>query len=319
MKKNNASLCVLISEGVKSLFCKKREKSKKLLVLESLYVRSEFREEIKYEYFSLRKGEEIEFLFESKLVGKTDDCLVFADLNLKAGSRYFQVDFIIVQDDAASIYEIKGVTGAHVYGREYFETDKDYRPDNPLEQLTKCKNRVREIFRRYGIHLKVEGYVVFMDPGFWLYGMPKLSEFILPGQVDQHIDSIQKSTHCRVKNPQKIINALYEASIPEYPYTEYPPYTFAGMRKGLYCKECFSFAVAFIGHDYCCKKCGFCQPVREGVVDAAREFQRLFPETKITTGRIYDWLGGTVDYKRIQRTLQESFERHGKTSGTYYR
>lgn len=281
-------------------------------------MRSEFREEIKYEYFSLRKGEEIEFLFERKLVGKTDDCLVFADLNLKAGSRYFQVDFIIVQDDAASIYEIKGVTGGHVYGREYFETDKDYRPDNPLEQLTKCKNRVREIFRRYGIHLKVEGYVVFMDPGFWLYGMPKMSEFILPSQVDQHIDSIQKSTYCRVKNPQKVINALYEASIPEYPYTEYPPYTFAGMKKGLYCKECFSFAVAFSRHYHCCKKCGYRQKTTERMVDAIREFQRLFPKEKIKSSNIYEWLGGTISQKRIRTCLKNNFKRTGKTKETFY-
>lgn len=297
---------------------KKRTRPTNLIMMESLFCRMKLKPEDKYYYFSLRKGYEKECLYDKLINGKVDDCMVFNDLTFKSGQRYFQIDSLIIQENIAFIYEIKGFSGSYFYGEEFFSSKKEYQPDNPLNQLVKTKNRLREIFKARGINLQIEGYIIFINSEFTLYNLPEIPSFILPSQIHEHIDNIQKSTCCKVKDQERIIQVLHEEHVLEYPYKELPPYTFEELKKGLYCKKCFSFDLEYGRRKYTCRKCSYQQIMIQRILEAVEEYRILFSEEKITTSQIYRWCGEEIKLDRIKYCLKKNFQAIGKNKATYY-
>jgi hypothetical protein len=85
----------------------------------------------------------------------------------------FQIDSLIISQEAIYPFEIKSFEGDYYYKSEgfFFMASKE-EIKNPLNQLNRSYSLLRPLLKKLGIYLPVEGNVTFVNPEFPLYQAP---------------------------------------------------------------------------------------------------------------------------------------------------
>ncbi|WP_087974286.1 nuclease-related domain-containing protein [Oceanobacillus rekensis] len=297
---------------------KSRKKSNELLIMELLNRRRHLASNDRHHYFSLKKGYEGELLFD-RLTKKLDcECLILNDLLLKVNNTTFQIDSLIITQGKVFIYEVKNFEGDY-----YYESDKLYKKPqlevmNPLFQLNRTESLLRQLLLSLGYKPQIDAFIIFINPKFTLYQAPLDKTIILPTQLNQYMETLNKTPSKITEKHKKIADQLLALNNPDSPYKQIPSYDYDQLRKGITCLKCYSYSVTIEKRKCVCHDCGNKEPVTVAVLRSVQEFKLLFPNEKVTTNIVEEWCQVVPSKKSIRRILSSNFRMVGVHRWTSY-
>ncbi|MDN3018409.1 nuclease-related domain-containing protein [Paenibacillus sp. BSR1-1] len=299
---------------------KPRIESKELKILRILNTRMELTADEKKHYFNLKKGYEGEVQFDLLTEQLQNKCYILNDLLLKAGNTSFQNDTVILFQETIHLFEVKNYEYDLIFKTNRLESFSGKEYQNPLDQLNRNTLLLRQLLQNMGYNIPIKGYVIFINPEFTLYQSPPNEPIIHPTQLKKFMKKLN-SQPSKLSNKHKLLaEKLVSLHQVESTYTVLPTYSFERMRKGLTCEICNSFEVSISvsGGKMSCNDCGSEEEVESAILRCVEEIKLLFPDKKITTNCVFEWCGGAVSKKKINRLLTKKFKRMGQGKYSYY-
>jgi hypothetical protein len=117
---------------------------------------------------------------------------------------------------------------------------------------------------------------------------------------------------------QKLAEQLILLHKDGLPFKMIPSYGFSQLKKAMTCAKCNSFIVSLKGNKCICEQCGHEEKVESAVLRSVEELMLLFPDLKITTSLVYDWVQLIECKKRITRILKRNYKMLGAYKGAYF-
>ncbi|TVP92989.1 nuclease-related domain-containing protein, partial [Alkalibacterium sp.] len=236
---------------------KEREKSKLLKGLNILDNRLELNETDKRYLINLQKGFNGEQFFDASVRKVMDkEVIILNDLFLRNKGISFQIDSMILTSDTLFVFEIKNFSGKYIRNSDGFSTVKGYEVANPLIQLSRMESFVHQLLNEWKIISKVEANVLFIDPSFSLYNARIEDPIILPNQLEEYLESINRKSKVLNREQYYLANNFIKLHENEVPHErQLPYYSYEELKKGLSCKSCGSFNMLITQRSCYCKSC----------------------------------------------------------------
>ncbi|SEI60774.1 Nuclease-related domain-containing protein [Alkalibacterium gilvum] len=298
---------------------KKREKSKLLIGLNYLDKRTKLDNTDKRYLINLEKGYEGEERFDTLVkTYLTGEALVINDLLIENKGNVFQIDALIVTTDTLYLYEIKNYKGDFQMNSGQLSYTSGQEIRNPLTQLKRTKELLRQLVKEWGLSYRIEANVLFINETFTLYNANVEDSIIFSTQIKDAL--IKLNTKCKRLTKQcnyladKLIDMHKEESLFQ---KQLPLYNKKELKTGVVC-SCGSFNLIITQRSCYCKVCYKQLSIEELLIGSIEEFKYLFPEQKVTTSTINEWCGNRVNHRKIRHILQTHLMAYGKNSGTYY-
>jgi hypothetical protein len=300
---------------------KDRMESDEIKILRILNTRMNLTVDQQKYYFYLVKGFEGEVQFDLLTEKLQNDCYILNDLLLEVNNTIFQLDTLIIYQEAIYQFEVKNYEGDFCYEKDSFNRISGKERQDPLDQLKRSKSLLRQLLQNLGYNtVPIEGYVVFINPDFTLFQAPKDLPFILPTQLNRFLKKLNVKTSILNNRHKNLADKLVSLHQTESPYTRarIPAYEYDKLKKGFTCKVCNSFSISVHGRMIICDVCGCNELVESAVIRGVGEIKLLFPNRKITTNVIHDWCRVVECKKRISRILGKNFNLIGFGQWSYY-
>ena len=211
---------------------------------------------------------------------------------------------------------MKNYEGVHTWGAEKFTKSTGTVLENPHLQLLKTKVKLEILLQSMACQMKVEAYVIFINPEFTLLGAQENEYYVLPSQMQSFFRNMQMKSRPNA-DQQRLANALMKMHNPDYPANKMPEYRYEELHKGLCCPSCSALIISFVGHYMRCPACGERMNVKKLIKNNIDDFRILFSNQKVTTNLMLDWCG-SGDKDRIYRVLRENYLPKGINHGRYY-
>jgi hypothetical protein len=302
--------------GVSAIAYKERTKPKLLRIYEVLSNRMILSSDDHYYHLHLDKGFDGEYGLDGLTEPLSSHCLVLNDLQLEFRKSSFQVDTLLICTDKIRLYEVKNYEGVHTWADDKLLKSTGVYLENPWVQLQRTKVKLELLLQSLSCQMKVEAYVVYINPEFTLLEAKADGNYLLPSQVPLHFRSLQTKETPSFEQ-RRLAERLLQLHNPDYPPHMKPVYCYEDLRKGIGCPACGTVAEAFHGHFIKCQTCGERMNVKKAIKKNIEDFRLLFPDEKLTTNRMLDWCG-SGDKDRIYRILRESYQPKGNAHGRYY-
>jgi len=187
-----------------------------LKVLRILNNRMDLTSEQEKYYLYKEKGFEGEVQFDLLTEQLQSDCLILNDLLLEVNNTFFQIDTLILFQEIIYLFEVKNYEGDYCYRKERFETISGKEIKNSLDQLNRSTSLLRQLLQKFGYHLTIEAYVVFINPEFFLYQAPTDKPIIYPAQLPQLMRKLNNE-------PSKLLTGLQRLRINSFHCTRLNP------------------------------------------------------------------------------------------------
>ncbi|WP_034549739.1 nuclease-related domain-containing protein [Carnobacterium funditum] len=283
----------------------KRSKPISLVIMESLARRTTLSKKDTHYLNSLQKGFEGELAFDRMAAKLGAGCTVINDLLLQPKmSNAFQIDSLVLIGQTVYLYEIKNYSGEYCYGPEMLLKKPDFEVSNPLIQMQSSKNKLKIFLRELGYTLKVKAYVVYVHPEFTLFHAPENEAILLPTQLKSHFAKLNKETELLAESAHRFVETLMLYKIESTPFVEdIPKYDFNTLKKGVRCESCGSFDLVNYRQNYQCYDCSYKNTFHSAILNTIKEYQQLFPDSKLSTRIIYRWCNETASKNRIKTAL----------------
>lgn len=304
------------------MITKPRFESSELLTLRYLSPRISLSEKEKQYYLNLEKGYEGERLFDQNMVPRLADWLFVNDLRLEHHHSYFQIDSIGITQETLYLLDIKNFDGDFIVEKDVWKSLTGTELKNPLHQLARCETLFKKFVQAKGMHFSIKSFLIFINPHFTLYQSPLNPSIIFPTQIERFITTLQ-SEKTNLSNKHRNVSDLLISSHQEkYPYSSSPHYNYNEIAKGIVCSSCNSLITTVSDWErlgkLVCSKCFFNEDQEKAILQCVKEIQVLFPDRKISTVEIFNWCGGLISKKKIQRVLTQNYQRQGQGKFSYY-
>lgn len=288
---------------------KKRKKSDQLKILESINSRTQLSHQQEQYLLNLKKGFEGEVLFD-KLIDKHlgTEAIVLKDRMISCNGSTAQIDALIATGNALYLYEVKNYEGEYIQLSGQFRRLKGQEFICPSVQLNRTEKVLQQLLNQWTESPEIRSFVIFVNPAFTLYDAKISNPFILPPQITGHFEELKNSQIQPSKNIMRIVNKLQHESTSGDKYRGTPQhYAYHELRKGLLCSSCHSFNLKLTQRQAVCRDCGRKNKNDTLLLNHIDELSLLFPEMKITTSLVYDWIDGKMIKRRVGRLLKSLY------------
>lgn len=291
--------------------------------LESLEKRKglDLKEQKLYERY--KSGHEGEVYLEQFLSEKLNPGPVkLFDLRFVLESNECQIDCLLIFERECVLIEVKNYAGDY-----YMKEDGMYmlfshaKINNPFMQLDRAENMLNGLFKKAHIPLTVRSVIIFTNLNFYLYQDSPKIKAVYRSQLDRFVNGLNALSCQLNNNHQKIIEVLKAKQLETSSYEKRVDCDYEKLPKGMTCRECNGW-MEVLGEagrkNMICKKCKHVESMEDTLMRNVREFNILFSDRKITVSTIYDWTGGNLSHKKIQKILLKHCIVQGSTKGRYY-
>ncbi|MDR6998241.1 nuclease-related domain-containing protein [Neobacillus niacini] len=267
---------------------------------------------------SLIKGFEGEVQFDLLVDQLQSKPLILNDLFLEVGNTKFQIDSSLIFQETLHFFEVKNFEGDYIYDHENFHSVSGNPIQNPLDQLKRSKVLLRQLLKKLGYNLPIEGHVIFINPEFLLYKAPSELPFIFSSQINRFMKKLDTKSSKINQWHMTIASQLAALHLDKLSLIKLPSYQHAPLKVGPICKVCNSFSVSPQGHSLFCHDCGCSETAESAVLRYVEELKLLFPLRKITTNEVFYWCGGVISKKRICKILGKYLQIQGVHQWTFF-
>ncbi|WP_343223143.1 nuclease-related domain-containing protein [Mesobacillus maritimus] len=249
------------------MLLKRRTESTELLGLRYLNTRMDLPTKDKFHYLNLEKGYEGERRFDLLIEGLAEERYIINDLLLEVNNSYFQIDTMIISQEAIHLLEIKNYQGDF-----YLESDKLYAVannreyKNPIDQLKRSTALLHQLLRDLKLSYPIESVAIFNNPEFTLYQAPMNYPIILPTQLNRFLKDLNGNPSKLNDGHKKLAQKLISLHKNHNPFTVLPNYSYGQLQPGVYCKNCFSFLISVENNKLVCNHCGCHEEIAPAVL-----------------------------------------------------
>ncbi|WP_035051326.1 nuclease-related domain-containing protein [Carnobacterium pleistocenium] len=300
------------------MLLKERTKSVTHRLLESLNFRMNLPAEEKVNYENQVKGFAGEKQFDAYMNQSNQSGLVLNDLVLTYRNTVFQIDSLLITTDVVYLYEVKNYAGPYFYREESFFTESGYKILNPLRQIDRSATFLHNVLLSLGYQLPIQPLIVFINPEFNLYSLLPNKLFLFSNQLPKYLHTLSNQNFSTTNKQLELGKKLSELHNETYRPDKLPNYDFDQLKKGILCPVCFSASYRDTRQTYFCAVCAHKETITSAIERSILEFRLLFPDSPITTNRIYQWCGASYSKERIRLILKMTYRRHLSRQMTYY-
>lgn len=300
------------------MILKERTKPEELVILQTLKSRMDLAEKDAQNLYTLEKGYDGEVQFDHWFTNHRVESLIINDLLLEVNGTHFQIDSLVITQDRLHLFEVKNLEGDYYLDGDKFKTVAGSETKNPLHQLSRAESLFKQLQKNLGFYIPLEPHLVFINPEFALLQAPLNSPIILPNQLNRFMDKMNRISSKLTSKHTKLAETLLSLHIKKSPFTRIPAYEFELLRKGIICGSCGGSMDSYGRNKSICSHCGQTENIESTVLRMVRDFKLLFPENKITTKEIYQWIGGISSKKALSRILKENLSYQGDFNRRYY-
>ncbi|GEK90977.1 nuclease-related domain-containing protein [Alkalibacterium kapii] len=301
------------------MIIKERSKSISHLILESLNKRSRLTSLEKTQYDNQVKGYSGEKAFDLKAAKTNLPGLMINDLLLSTRDTYYQIDSLLVTDDHIYLYEIKNYYGQYHYTNGTLHNETGYSLQNPVAQAERKRIYLQNLLISIGYRLDISNHVVFINPDFYIYDLPKIPGILFAGQLAKHFESIIESTPDQKKTNASLAKKLVRMHDLTYRPGNLPEYHYEKLKKGVFCPNCLSLSVKATRQTQICSVCGHKEKAVDAINRLVEELQLLFPERPLTKRLVYDWCDEAFTLYQIKTVLKENYRLYPAGRSSYYK
>lgn len=295
--------------------------SLELQILTYLHSRMNLSHEDQQNYHNLRKGHLGELNFYDFMQEKLkNNCIQLYSLLLEENNNAFQIDALYITQNTIYLFEVKNFEGDfYIKGDQWYAVTSRKEIRNPVHQLKRTELLLRQLLLKLDFHhMKIESFVVFINPEFTLYQAPLNLPFILPTQLHRLAKRLNSMSTSINAGHTKLARQLISAQADPTPYMKLPKYNFSQLKKGIVCSVCSEFLSYFNRNTLVCQHCGSIENIESAIIQSVKEFSLLFPEERITTTMIHEWCRVIKSKKAIRRILQKNLKQRGGKKFSYF-
>src|SRR5690625_2252166 len=271
-------------------------------------------------HINLLKGYEGELEFFNFLeIYSSPSFIPLYSFNLSCNNSNFQIDSLLISQNTIYLFEVKNYEGDfYIQGKNWFVAATRKEINNPLIQLVRSESLLRQLIQQLGFNFEIKSYVVFVNPEFALFQAPFNLPIILPAQMNRFFKKMDQIPFTKTASHRKLAKQLMEKHNGNLFYDHLPKYSYEQLKKGIVCTSCSKFMTLHNRKNFICNTCGYIEKIEFAVIRNVREFSFLFPNKKITTHAICDWISATVSRKTVWRILSKYFKQVNRGKVTYY-
>lgn len=286
--------------------------------LETLSIRRRLSDQESRYLAWMQRGYEGELLFSQYLQQlPSHNLLIKEDLHLKF-QKQTQIDAMIICDHSLFVFEIKNyATNIRFDGKDFLMGSGKVLIDNPLVQLKRSSQIVKNIVHEFSPSIEVRPYLVFVNPDQTVDLPASASEIIIRSyEIKQFLENlIQKASSGRQANQLASHIEKYQFEERIHNFSEiknnHP------LEKGLYCLTCHSFHLT-CNNQFAHCSCGQHFPIKHLISKTIEDYCILYPEENLTVTKIYRFLDGQVSRPAIRRVLNQKLARIDNTNKPFY-
>ncbi|EKU50068.1 nuclease-related domain-containing protein [Staphylococcus massiliensis] len=165
-----------------------------------------------------------------------------------------EIDFLIINRNQLLLFEIKHFIGDYTFEGGDLRSSSDFRIPNPLSQLTKQSNALRQLLQQESLNLPMSAHLVFTNPNFTLTGsIPNRDHILLPTELHK-IPSLFKRP---ITKDFQTRDLLQSHSLGHYPLSQ-KPIKYTGVKPGIKCPGCKKVGHIYVGRRKKYVDCTFC-------------------------------------------------------------
>lgn len=322
VKKNDSGTLIGYNFGKERMMFltiyKPLEFSKTLRYYLAIYARTKLPPESEYYLQSLLKGYDGEKDWASHLNELPDDIPILYDLLFEVSQSTIQIDALCILQHKLILFEIKNFQGNFSADDEKWYSPSNKEIKNPLNQIKRAEPLLHQFLKKHQLHIPFDYYLIFVHPTFVLYGATHHEHVIFPGQIPEFMDNLKQQTFAPQRMHTKIIDTFLSHHKSDLHLLHKPVYHYDQMTKGLFCGQCGGKMKRKHKRTFSCMQCHHSATVNDIVLSNIKDYMTLFPERKVTTANIYDWIGGEVSPNAIIKILHNHFERKGVGKSIHY-
>ncbi|WP_226682423.1 nuclease-related domain-containing protein [Sutcliffiella horikoshii] len=301
-----------------SFMLKERKEPGELKLLRMLKARGGLLDDSRF--WSLQKGYRGEVLFDKWFSSVDGEWIVVNDLLLEHAGSVFQIDSLVIGLDRVYLFEVKNFEGDFLLEKDrWYSGSKEIK--DPLLQMQRCEAALRQLLRSLGYQLPIESSLIFINPEFTLFNCPPKLPIVFCSQLNRFSKKLlqQSASSGRLHaRHSRLAEKLCELHMEKSRYERLPEYRYEELWKGIVCVGCGGMGVRYHYRMIECERCGSKEALDMAMLRTINECRSLFPQMKITTKIIHDWIGETVSKKVIQRVLQINFSLIGYGKSANY-
>lgn len=287
---------------------KERTKSKLLKTYELLSSRMDLASNDDDYYRELQKEYEGAEQFDELTEKFNGHCLILNDLQLKIRGETNQIDALHIFSDRIVLYKIINYEGEHFWDKCTLTQSGEGLLENPALELHQNWARLEMQLLDWGLQMKVEAFVVYINPEFTLYNAPSDDHLLLPSQIPEYFRELS-ADDALPPEQMKLADRLLGLNNQDYPI-RMPKYHFDQLRKGIPCTTCGALLEIHSGRHQACGKCGKRVNVKTAIKAGISDFRLLFPKEPVTSSRMVEWCGARQS-DRIYRILKDAYISEG--------
>lgn len=241
------------------------------------------------------------------------------DLQLELNNNEFQIDSLLIFQDAVYLIELKNFEGDFLVNGEAWHTIPSKKEvQNPLQQLHRKEVLLKDFLRLHGFNWPVKPFLIFINPRFTLYQAPYNQKIVFPGQIMRFLQMLNQGAGKLIRMHNELKEVLVERHIVRSRRVRLPEFEFEQLKKGLFCRFCGGELVEANKSWWGCAVCKEKESKDDAILRSAYEFHIIFPERKITVNALYEWCGGMISKRSIQRILLNNLKLNFFGRGTFY-
>ncbi|GEL07728.1 nuclease-related domain-containing protein [Salisediminibacterium halotolerans] len=282
-----------------------RPYSQELELLRILNRRSTLTEKQRNRLKQLEIGLAGEVFVDNKLKPYSEILTVIPDIIMQINHTHIQIDTLILSPTSIYLFEIKNYFGNYEITEDgYWLSPKHNYILNPLIQLERTQSLVRQLLAEAHVSVELlQGYVLFPDPSFTLYGAKQTMPIIFSSQLDSFFKQISSKLHNQFSQ-QKVIERIDYYRLVSSPFTKLPDINTMMIRPGVLCFFCFSPMTKSSQRTFKCTDCQKIESAQNALKRTYDEYTRIYQDHSTSLQSFHQYTDKQFSYSTIHRFLR---------------
>ncbi len=258
-------------------------------------------------------------MLEKIRAGLQVEPIIVQDYLFEANDMECQVDLLLIFQNECVLVEVKNYAGLYrVENKEmYFVSNGERLVKSPFNQVERAKMLLTQLFKEEGIRLSITEKIVFPNEEFYLYGdtisMPSVYHTTFP----YFIKKLNQKRCTLGDYHQGIYEKLMRRRLVKSKYEQPIVVEYDTLAKGITC-QCGGWMKSTTQMKVMCETCGTDENNESAIMRMTEHFVSVFPDRKLTSAEIYNWVDGEISKRTITRILGRNFDSKGTTRGKHF-
>ena len=234
------------------------------------------------------------------------EALIIPDLKLEIDRKTVQLDTVMLTGQKLHILEIKHYRGEYENtGSNQWKTPGGHDIQSPFLQLERSCSLVKRYLRDAGFgHILVEGWVLCPHETFQLYGMSKNQPVITRNRWSYYVHHEMKDLYTKPAAAEAVYQKLMKTRLSGSQLADKVMPSMDDLARGIFCNHCHEKMQRKPRAKFLtCTRCGSSTTSEEAITQARDELSLLNLSRIINPSIVYDWTGGILYRRTIERQM----------------